>query len=427
LDKTGGVVLENWTTGMPGFRSEPNKRTKFLIVKLLMKLGMKNPYLQDKVQLSPLQLKEKALDMRSIRSQFDYYVSKMQYLIDDLDNLWQNDIQSSFIDEFEGMRGQLKDFSNLADEYATLLELAAQELETSSVDMDKASVLSKGTDGPVNIVLSNIPYLKRSRIDLKAYDPYYESTQVGVPTDVRASRKNADYIYNVYDDHIELVKYVGLKRSVDIPREIDGLPVTHIGLDCFALAWRVRFVSITIPDTVTTIYHGAFRGCQHIKDVKLPDSLTYIGNYAFAFLTDLQQIEIPEGVMSIGMGAFRNCDSLLSAKIPESTLRIGNDCFYRCKNLECVDIGNSVVNIDGWAFRMCEHLSSVTIGKSVVNIGASVFYDCMMLMELSVPDQVEEIGDAAFYHRRGMTLDVSEGSAAECYARENKVKYVLRQ
>ena len=120
-------------------------------------------------------------------------------------------------------------------------------------------------------------------------------------------------------------------RAVEVPRELDGLPVTHIGLDCFALAWRVRFVSITIPDSVTTIYHGAFRNCQYIREFKLPKSLRYIGNYAFAFIQDLEHIAIPDGVVSLGMGAFRNCDNLKEISIPDSVLRIGNDCFYCCR------------------------------------------------------------------------------------------------
>jgi hypothetical protein len=48
------------------------------------------------------------------------------------------------------------------------------------------------------------------------------------------TRKNAEYLYNVYEDHVELVKYIGLKKTVEIPAELDNLPVTHIGLDCFA-------------------------------------------------------------------------------------------------------------------------------------------------------------------------------------------------
>jgi hypothetical protein len=408
---------------MVGFRRpESNKALKFRIIKILMKFGMKNPYEKDKALLTPEILKEKALDMRSIRSQYDYYVRKMNYLAEELQGLWTNDIQTSFLEELEKMQGTLRDFSNLTDEYAALLDMAAEELQTSSVDVDKASVLAG--DGPVNVVLSSIPYLQRSRIDLKAFDPYYERTQTGVATEVTGSRKNADYLYNIFEDHVELVKYIGLRRTVEIPAELDGLPVTHIGFDCFAMAWRVRIVSVTIPDSVTTIYHGAFRGCQTIREVRLPKSLKYIGNYAFAFLTELEEIDIPQGVVSMGMGAFRGCTGLKSVIIPDSTLRIGNDCFYGCKNIERFVIGNGVVDLDAWALRSCDHLFDVTMGNQIINIGESAFFDCILLNRLDIPETVANIGETAFYQRRGMTLGVHPGSVAEQYAVENKYKVV---
>ncbi len=415
---------DNWMSGMAGFRmGETNNRFRFFVIRLLMKFGMKNPYETQKPQVTPAILKEKALEMRSIRSQHDYYIQKMNYLSKELQELWKNDIQTSFIEELEHMQSAVRDFSNLTDEYASLLEMASEELKTKQIDIDKSSVLDR-EDGPVTIVLNDIAYLRRGRMNLKAHDPYYERTQTGVATEVSTSRKNTDYIYNVYDDHIELVKYIGLKRSVDIPAEIDGLPVTHIGFDCFAMAWRVKFTSITIPDTVTTIYHGAFRGCTYVREMKLPPGLKYIGNYAFAFLTELEAIEIPESVISIGMGAFRNCINIKKVVIPNETLRIGNDCFYGCKYLETVVIGKNVVDIDDWAFRMGEHLQSVEMGENVSKIGESAFYDCIRLDRINVPDKVSKIGDAAFYHRRGMILGVKEGSVAERYAVDNKIKYV---
>jgi hypothetical protein len=407
--------------GLPGMRAEPKKSVAEMIGAFILKLGLRKSDKDSKTQRLIQNLKYNALELRSAISQYNFNVSKMKYIIESMTKLWENAYQSNLIEELENMESPVKDFSNIIDELATLMDMAAQELDTRKIDVDKASVLD-GESGPVTIELSSIPYLRR-RIDLKAYDPYFERTQVGVSTVVTASRKNAEYMYNVYEDHIEIVKYIGLRRTLELPRELDGLPVTHIGLDCFAMAWRVRFISITIPESVTTIYHGAFRGCSYIREVNLPKSLKYIGNYAFAFIRDLERIAIPEGVVALGMGAFRNCEGLKEIVIPASVLRIGNDCFYTCKSLERAVIGDGVVNIEDWAFRQCEHLSSVVISKSVVNIGESAFYDDVLLMRLDIPENVEKIGDNAFYHRRGMTLGVHIGSAADRYARAFHHKY----
>jgi hypothetical protein len=404
--------------------AEKKQEKRSFVSGLLSALGLKKP---DKKNgsIDPKDLKNRALDLRSIITQYDFNVRKIQQLLENLQRLWVNDIQTSLIEELDDSMNAVRDFSSFADEYASLLEIAAHEIEKNGVEADQASVLANGSEGPVTVTLTDIAYLKRPRFNLKAYDPYYEQTQEGVSTEVSMSRKNAEYLYNVFDDHVELVKYIGLKKIVEIPAELDRLPVTHIGLDCFAMAWRVKFTSITMPDTVTTVFHGAFRGCHTIRELKLSKNLRYIGNYAFAFITDLEYIALPDNVVSFGMGAFRNCLSLRSVSIPSGTLkRIGNDCFYGCKKLECVVIGDDVIDIEDWAFRMCEHLSSVTIGDSVAQIGESAFYDCIRLERLDIPGKVEKIGDTAFYSRRSMTLGVVEGSAAEKYAVDNHIPYV---
>jgi len=421
LKKSGGDSEENGPFAIPAEKKQENKSALW---KLLSKLGIRDPR-DRKNGLDPQELKNGAIEMRSIITQYDYNVRKIQHEIQNLQRLWENDIQTSLVEELDESMNAVKDYSSLADEYASLMEIAAHEIETNGVEADKASVLSGSQEGPVTVILSNIPYLKRSRFDLKAYDPYFEETQAGVSTEISMSRKNSEYLYNVYEDHIELIKYIGLKKHVDIPAEIDSLPVTHIGLDCFAMAWRVKFTSITMPDTITTVYHGAFRGCQTIRELKLSKNLRYIGNYAFGFITDLEYISLPDQIVSFGMGAFRNCLNLKSVSIPTQTLkRIGNDCFYGCKKLECVVIGDDVVEIDDWAFRLCEHLSSVTIGESVEKIGECAFYDCIRLNRLDIPENVSNIGGTAFYSRRGITLGVIEGSAAEKYAIDNNLKFV---
>jgi hypothetical protein len=101
---------------------------------------------------------------------------------------------------------------------------------------------------------------------------------------------------------------------------------------------------VKIPEPVTTIYHGAFRGCYTIREVKLPKTLKYIGNYAFAFLSERAAIDIPQGWFQ-GDGRLPGLHGASVGGRPDSTLRIGNDCFYGCKNFERFVIGNGVVDL----------------------------------------------------------------------------------
>ena len=63
-------------------------------------------------------------------------------------------------------------------------------------------------------------------------------------------------------------------------------------VDCKALE------EIVIPEGVTTIGYGAFRGCTNLKRVTLPDSLEDIGSEAFAGCDSLDRdtLKLPPGL-----------------------------------------------------------------------------------------------------------------------------------
>ena len=71
-----------------------------------------------------------------------------------------------------------------------------------------------------------------------------------------------------------------LKPSAEIPAEIEGYPVTAIGLE-------------------------AFEGTT-IKSIKIPDSVKQIDDYAFRYCESLESVTIPRSVTSIGYGVFDN-------------------------------------------------------------------------------------------------------------------------
>ena len=87
-------------------------------------------------------------------------------------------------------------------------------------------------------------------------------------------------------------------------------------------------------------------------------------------------VTIPESVTSIGYGAFSYCSSLISVTIPESVTSIGGEAFIGCSGLTSVTIPESVISIGGYAFAGCSGLISVTIPESVTSIGISAFKGC---------------------------------------------------
>jgi hypothetical protein len=68
---------------------------------------------------------------------------------------------------------------------------------------------------------------------------------------------------------------------------------------------------------------------------------------------ELSEYNIPNSVTAIGDGAFRGCDNLTSVTISNRVVSIGEEAFYDCKSLSNVTIGKSVRVIFDQAFICC--------------------------------------------------------------------------
>jgi len=217
--------------------------------------------------------------------------------------------------------------------------------------------------------------------------------------------------------------------NIVIPAEHNGLPV--IAISNYGFQVYSNLISITIPDSVTSIGHGAFRNCFNLTSITISDSVTSIGNSAFEGCTSLTSITIPNSVTSIGDWVFSGCTSLTNITIPNSVTSIGEATFSNCTNLTVINvdinntvfssedgvlynynkstlisvpagisgsfsISNSVTSIGDWAFLGCRSLTSITIPDSVTSIGWAAFANCTSLTNITIPDSVTSIGDYAF-------------------------------
>ena len=185
----------------------------------------------------------------------------------------------------------------------------------------------------------------------------------------------------------------GASGVLDIPDTIGGLPVTSISDDAFLVS---QWVSVSIPDSVTSIGNAAFRLCPNLTNVTLPEGLISIDSFAFEASGKLDNIVIPQGVTSIGSFSFRDCSSLTSIVIPESITSIENRTFKGCSSLASVIIPESVTRIEDAAFWQCSSLEHVVIPQGVTSIETSTFSSCSSLTSIAIPDSVTSIGDFAF-------------------------------
>ena len=155
-------------------------------------------------------------------------------------------------------------------------------------------------------------------------------------------------------------------------------------------------ISVTLPDSLTSIGNYGFIGCNKLASINIPDGVTMIGNNSFASCKSLGSITLPDSLTSIGNGAFNYCTSLASINIPDGVTMIGNSAFSDCNKLAYINIPNGVKTINANTFDGCAALTSITIPDSVTMIGSGAFRGCNKLASITIPSGVTSIGDWAF-------------------------------
>ena len=205
--------------------------------------------------------------------------------------------------------------------------------------------------------------------------------------------------YKKYSDYVEISKCDKSATEVEIPAEIEGVPVTVIG--SMAFNGCTGLTLIEIPNSVTSIWDWAFKDCTGLTSVTIPDSVTTIWNEAFAGCTGLTSVTIPDSVTSIGVNVFK--DTLwLEERRKENPLVIVNNILIDGQTCSGdVVIPDGVTNIGQHAFKSTG-LTSVTIPDSVTSIGIYAFSGCTGLTSAKIPDSVTSIGVSAFSECTGL-------------------------
>ena len=232
----------------------------------------------------------------------------------------------------------------------------------------------------------------------------------------------------------------GLIGALTIPNSVTSIGEAAFG-GCSGLT------SVTIPNSVTSIGKFAFLNCSGISEplynancfayfpcgyateYVIPEGIRQIVGGAFSGCSELISVTIPNSVTSIGNDAFRYCDGIAEPLynancfaffpgnydaedyvIPEGIKQIAGGSFVNCRNISSVTIPKSATNIGGYAFSHCGSLKTINYNAknctllgdySIPEHGCASYYQPIFSYSpfslLNIGDSVEFIPDSAFY------------------------------
>lgn len=147
-----------------------------------------------------------------------------------------------------------------------------------------------------------------------------------------------------------------------------------------------RKTMVEVPEGVTTIGAGAFKGHVSMEEVVLPESISCIMKAAFKGCSKLRTINLPPNLTHLGQHAFHRCHSLRSVDVPTSVQRLSAGVFLLCDGLQRISMPG-VVHLDRQVFSNNENLKWIELSKDLdVSCLVDVFTGCSQISEIRLSD-----------------------------------------
>lgn len=188
-----------------------------------------------------------------------------------------------------------------------------------------------------------------------------------------AAQAEVCFSYETNNGTITITRGCACDGVVTIPDTLDGLPVTSIADYAFFFCRNQNLLSMTIPNSVTSIGTMAFADCDTLTNVSIGSGLNNLGNAAFSGCSSLTSVALPDGVTELARDVFHSCHGLTNVTFGNHLTRIGLDAFSSCSSLSSVTFPDSLATLADGAFCNCASLTSVTIPRGVTHMAAFSF------------------------------------------------------
>lgn len=238
-----------------------------------------------------------------------------------------------------------------------------------------------------------------------------------------------DYLYEVVDEAIVITKYIGEHERVQIPEEIDGLPVRVIGEEAFADNGG-EMESVIVPSSVKEIQDGAFKFCLGLQELIFSEGLEVLGTDV-VLVTPISELNIPSTVHTIknphelgglklnispnnpyyysdGYGLYEkhpDGDIILAVdlrgecteyRIPAGTRVVGQGAFCGQETIQEVWCPDSLRIMEEEAFESCRKLKTIHFNEGLEEIGKNAFSYCALEGQINLPTSLKKIGSCVF-------------------------------
>lgn len=129
-----------------------------------------------------------------------------------------------------------------------------------------------------------------------------------------AAEISGDWRYEAADSGAVILGYIGRERTVTIPSQLDGLPVTDIGMDAFY--GSILLENVTIPGSVRVVDMSACSDMDNLLRLTIEEGVRRIGADLFGRNDWIERMTFPQGLEEIERSAFSDCRNIRELTLP---------------------------------------------------------------------------------------------------------------